>query len=117
MGDGTMTQATPSKYICAAFCAVLSCAYAMPSHNPQQTKLATFDGNKGSTFVWEAVNDPVMGGQSYGNFSVDDIRKVAIWEGEVKIVPFLHAPGFCNAQAPGLGHTASFPSADGAKTI
>ena len=75
-------------------------------------QLATFDGAKKSTQTWTAVNDPVMGGQSYGTFNVDKTRKLAEGQGEVKIVPFLHAPGFCNAQAPGL-----YPDASGTKAI
>merc|ERR1711907_230557 len=112
---GEMTRTIPLCIYAVVFCVVIS--YAFPAQSSQETKIATFDGNKGTTFVWEAVNDPVMGGQSYGNFSVDTTRQVAVWEGEVKIVPFLHAPGFCNAQAPGLGHSATFPSAVGAKAI
>merc|ERR1712110_959417 len=54
-------------------------------------------------------NDPVMGGQSKSTFEVDTNRKLGIWDGDVKIVPFLHAPGFCNLQSPGLGKTAKFP--------
>jgi len=74
--------------------------------------LATFDGAKASTFSFEAVNDPVMGGQSYGTFNVSTAQKLGLWQGEVKIVPFLHAPGFCNAQAYG-----SFPDASGMKAL
>jgi hypothetical protein len=71
--------------------------------------LATFDGATGSTWSWQPVNDPVMGGASESAFSVDTDRKLGVWAGEVKIVPFLKAPGFCNLQAPGLGKTAAFP--------
>merc|ERR1719313_1361989 len=77
----------------------LGCTHGYPLGSA--VPLATFDGAKGTTWTWEAVNDPVMGGQSVGNFSVQADRKLAVWEGEVKIVPFLHAAGFCNAQAPG----------------
>jgi len=58
-----------------------------------------------------------MGGQSYSNVTIDTANKVASWAGEVKVVPFLHAPGFCNLQAPGLGKKASFPSAAGSTSI
>jgi hypothetical protein len=69
--------------------------------------IATFDGAKATTWPWEPVNDPVMGGESTSTFKVEGGR--GVWEGEVKIVPFLKAPGFCNLQAPGLYKTASFP--------
>jgi len=71
--------------------------------------LATFDGAKTTTLPWETVNDPVMGGQSKSNFTVDNVRHLGVWTGEVAIVPFLKAPGFCNLQSPGLYKTADFP--------
>ena len=73
---------------------------AQQATSPSTISLATFDGAKGTTQQWRAVNDPVMGGQSVGTFNVSAERKVGVWVGEVKIVPFLHAPGFCNIQAP-----------------
>jgi NADH dehydrogenase [ubiquinone] 1 alpha subcomplex assembly factor 1 len=42
---------------------------------------------------WQAVNDPVMGGISVSGFKVEGNR--GVWSGEVKVVPRLHAPGFC----------------------
>ena len=42
---------------------------------------------------WQAVNDPVMGGISESSFKVEGNR--GVWSGEVKVVPRLHAPGFC----------------------
>lgn len=64
--------------------------------------IATFDGSQATTRAWETTNDPVMGGQSESSFTVDAARKVGVWIGEVKIVPFLESPGFCNLQSPGL---------------
>jgi hypothetical protein len=61
--------------------------------------LCTFDGAKASSHEWEVVNDPVMGGQSYSNFTVT--KNLGVFEGEVKIVPFLKAAGFCNAETKG----------------
>lgn len=75
--------------------------------------LVSFDAHGASEHKWAAVNDPVMGGQSFSTFSVDTADEKAVWEGEVKIVPFLKAPGFCNAQTPGLYQTSSFPDASG----
>lgn len=48
----------------------------------------------------ETLNDPVMGGESFSSFSLDD-GKCLIWEGEVKIVSFLQAPGFCILRTAG----------------
>lgn len=46
---------------------------------------------------WEEENDPVMGGQSYGNWtSYDNFGR---FQGETKDVPFLKAPGFCSVVA------------------
>merc|ERR1711871_609429 len=44
------------------------------------------------THSWEEQNDPVMGGQSTGSFTIK--KSVGYFEGEVKDVPFLKAPGF-----------------------
>merc|ERR1711998_38608 len=104
----------PSTAILLASLAAATFAYPLQS---KVVDLATFDGAKGSTYTWQAVNDPVMGGRSVGNFTIDGARKIAVWEGEVKIVPFLHAAGFCNAQAPGMDRTAHFPSAAGTDGI
>jgi len=100
---------------CMCFAALGFCKDTPLSAAVASTKtisLATFDGAKVSTQTWTAVNDPVMGGQSFGTFNTSIARKVALWEGEVKIVPFLHAPGFCNVQAPG-----SYPDASGMTAI
>lgn len=71
--------------------------------------LATFDGVKATTLQWQTVNDPVMGGRSKSAFKLDEARHLGVWSGEVAIVPFLKAPGFCNLQSPGLYKTADFP--------
>lgn len=55
--------------------------------------LATFDGSDESTNrTWQEMNDPVMGGESTGNFTVVD--GMGHFVGEVVDVPFLAAPGF-----------------------
>merc|ERR1712100_29319 len=71
-------------------------------------------GATATSHKWTAVNDPVMGGQSTSTFKVDAKRGVGIFAGEVKIVPFLHAAGFCNAQTDG---TQSFPDITGTDAI
>lgn len=97
----------------ASLAVVASAAGALATNLP----LATFDGAKGTTWSWQAVNDPVMGGSSSSTFSVDSERSLGIWDGEVRIVSFLGAPGFCNLQAPGLFKTAAFPSVAGASGL
>jgi len=53
--------------------------------------LISFPGN-----TWHEMNDPVMGGQSHGNWSVIN-RSFGRFQGTTKNVSFLHAPGFCRA--------------------
>ena len=55
--------------------------------------LATFDGSATSR-QWRETNDPVMGGQSTGHFEVNQTAHVGVFQGEVKNVPPLKAPGF-----------------------
>jgi len=62
----------------------------------------TFDGAKDTTFTWKLVNDPVMGGLSNSNWTLNNANQTALWKGEVKIVPSLKAPGFCNAETTGV---------------
>lgn len=64
--------------------------------------LATFQSDQAATYhSWEQKNDPVMGGQSSGTFTVDFNNGVGIFDGEVKDVPSLQAPGFIKAQTIG----------------
>lgn len=84
----------------------------------QEVTLASFDAEGSAKHQWSAVNDPVMGGQSVSTFTVHKAEKKAVWEGEVKIVPFLKAPGFCNAQTPGLYQTSpGFADVSGLKGL
>lgn len=61
--------------------------------------LATFDGAAGTTFEFDELNDPVMGGKSTGTWAVDNTKKVGVFDGEVVNVPSLGAPGFIKAAA------------------
>merc|ERR1712028_225950 len=65
-------------------------------------QLATWDGASGTSFNFAELNDPVMGGQSNGTFSVDSSGKYGIFDGVVKDVPSLKAPGFIKAAAAGV---------------
>ena len=72
---------------------------ALDAPNAAAVVLSTFDGNKATTQGWRATNDPVMGGISQSSAKVAD--GVLSWIGEVKVVPKLHAPGFCTATTGG----------------
>jgi len=52
------------------------------------------------------VNDPVMGGTSFSKCAIED--GALVWKGEVQIVSFLNAPGFCILET---ANSAEFPSA------
>lgn len=68
-----------------------------PSPSPsKQMELASFTSGKADGAKWSAVNDPVMGGRSSSSFKVQG--DVGVWTGEVRVVPKLHAPGFCRLQ-------------------
>jgi len=61
-----------------------------------QIYLATFDGAPKTTYPWRVMNDPVMGGVSVSTVYINKTLAAAVWDGQVKIVPSLKAPGFCN---------------------
>jgi hypothetical protein len=70
-----------------------------PSPGPSPSKslpLAGFANGKAEGAQWQAVNDPVMGGRSTGSVRVEGA--LAVWTGDVKVVPSLKAPGFCRLQ-------------------
>jgi len=77
------------------------------SASTQGVPLAKFDGSMPNT--WKSVDDPVMGGQSKSHLAMDTPNKAVRWYGQVKLVPFLHAPGFCTFRS----NTAKFPDASG----
>jgi len=68
--------------------------------------LVTFDGGAGTTFKFVELNDPVMGGQSTGTWSLGE--GFGILDGNVVDVPSLKAPGFIKAAADG-----KFPDVSG----
>jgi apolipoprotein D and lipocalin family protein len=63
------------------------------------TALVTFDGAEGTTFDFQALNDPVMGGKSSGTWALSS--GAGVLDGEVVNVPSLSAPGFIKAAADG----------------
>jgi len=69
--------------------------------------LVTFDGGSTTTFKFHSLNDPVMGGISRGTWDVNVPEQFGIFNGTVKNVPSLHAPGFISAFARGKYNDAS----------
>jgi hypothetical protein len=67
--------------------------------------LVTFDGSSKTTFKFNELNDPVMGGQSSGTWSLSS--SYGIMDGHVEDVPSLKAPGFIKAAADGAFAEAS----------
>ena len=61
--------------------------------------LITFDAADGTTFKFTELSDPVMGGQSDGTWELGD--NFGVFDGTVKDVPSLSAPGFIKVAADG----------------
>jgi len=68
--------------------------------------LVTFDGAAATTFTFQELNDPVMGGKSTGTWSLNK-DGYGVFDGEVVDVPSLKAPGFIKAAADGQFADAS----------
>ena len=62
----------------------------------EHKEMVSFAPMKKLNTEFREQNDPVMGGGSSGNFTVGD--GFGLFQGTVRNVSFLHAPGFCNAQ-------------------
>eukprot|EP00913_Durusdinium_trenchii_P029086 g27271.t1 len=75
--------------------------------------LASFDGQ--APHQWTQMNDPVMGGQSSGNFTVAD--GVGVLLGQVADVPYLKAPGFIQAYVTDVSPFEIFPDITGCKSL
>ena len=52
------------------------------------------------------VTNTFKGGVSVGTFAVDTFEEIGIFNGTVKIVPWLNIPGCLSIQAPGDYHNA-----------
>lgn len=78
----------------ALFIALTALPLAAADYKPDLV-LVTFDGANGTTFQWQDMNDPVMGGASTSTFAVKD--NAGIFNGTCAIVSFLKAPGFAKA--------------------
>jgi hypothetical protein len=88
-----------------------------PAPSPPQPgaiELVSFAAGDPHLYKWTDLNDPVMGGRSTSSFTVMPNEAVGIFNGTVRIVPQLKAPGFCNAEArPGL----AAPMPDASSTL
>jgi len=67
----------------------------------QEISIVSFDGTPATTFKFEELNDPVMGGESSGTWSVNTTGQYGVMDGKVVDVPKLSAPGFIKAAADG----------------
>jgi len=81
---------------------------ALTATTAAKVELATFDGSPATTFKFQELNDPVMGGKSNGTWHID-ASGFGVFDGEVVDVPSLKAPGFITAAANG-----HFPDASAA---
>jgi len=94
----------------------LATLFVVPLVAATDTYIATFDGAVDTTRSWQVVNDPVMGGRSNSSFAVDGERHLGIWSGNVALVPFLAAPGFCNLRA-GSAQNVTYPDFSGSEGV
>jgi hypothetical protein len=71
--------------------------------------LVTFGGEKGTTFTFKELNDPVMGGKSTGSWAVQANVNASfgVMSGDVVDVPSLKAPGFIKSAGDGKFNDAS----------
>lgn len=76
----------------------------------QNILLVSFDSDS-TEYPWTTVNDPVMGGASTSTITVSS--GVGVWEGEVRVVDFLDAPGFCTLRTSNLDEEEHFPDVTG----
>jgi apolipoprotein D and lipocalin family protein len=74
-------------------------ASAKTGLDASEGSLVTFDGTAATSFKFQELNDPVMGGRSTGTWSLGN--GFGILDGEVVDVPSLKAPGFIKAAADG----------------
>merc|ERR1712013_18349 len=86
---------------------------AMAAPAADYTFLGTFDGAAASTQKWHELNDPTMGGQSTATFKIAG-DGYGIFNGTVRIVPSLKAPGFANAETYAF---QTFPSGAGFDSV
>jgi len=98
VADGSISQqAGPCGTI--AFNKYKSASAALASAAAAEIALVTFDGASGTSFTFTELNDPVMGGQSHGTWTLGS--SYGVMDGAVLDVPSLKAPGFIKAAADG----------------
>ena len=91
-----------TRYAALAALASIACATPIQQQAPSEPMtLANFYKGPGThnphVYTWSEQNDPVMGGSSTGNYSVVKTGESAhaLFQGTVRNVSFLHAPGYC----------------------
>lgn len=78
-------------------------------------RIITFDGTEDTTFTWRTRDDPVMGGSSKSSWQVANER--GSWAGQVNIVWFLNAAGFCHVEASDYMGDWSSAGVDGSVVV
>jgi len=76
----------------------------------QEILIVSFDSDS-TEHPWTTINDPVMGGASTSTITVSS--GLGVWEGEVRVVDSLGAPGFCTLRTGNLGDEQHFPDPTG----
>jgi len=95
-----MLSITSSKTQIGATAAILTlltlsaASYQSVSALEDTDEIRIIESFDNPTHIWTSLNDPVMGGESTSTVEVQSDEGVAIFDGEVVDVPFLHAPGF-----------------------
>mmetsp|Transcript_15805 Transcript_15805/g.23950 ORF Transcript_15805/g.23950 Transcript_15805/m.23950 type:complete len:287 (+) Transcript_15805:313-1173(+) len=81
----------------------------MSSNRQQTTKTIVVEDFQNTQNKWTTLNDPVMGGQSYSNLTIEN--GVAKFTGKCAIVPSLQAPGFITMETGSgfLAKPSKFP--------
>lgn len=94
-----------SALLLTAAASALAHAHALPvaDATPAVTTvpLVTFDGASHTTYKFEELNDPVMGGRSTGTWQLNASAGFGVFNGQVVDVPALKAPGFIKTAADG----------------
>jgi Complex I intermediate-associated protein 30 (CIA30) len=75
--------------------------------HPTPYEVITLEDFSNPRHEWTSMNDPVMGGQSVGHFSLDERNGLGHFVGHVVDVPFLHAPGFIKIESTATSSSSS----------
>jgi len=91
------------SYFFLYYTVLIACSTILSVHSSKNgvetpVRLLSFDSADQSTYSrrWILTDDPVMGGLSNSTWTEQQDQLQGTWEGTVRIVPSLKAPGFCN---------------------